>query len=205
MTNCSTVRYFGGAFFMDSQAGGDAAPTIVNPTVARTRECLTGSEVEALMAAARKSSRYGHRDATMILIAYRHGLRASEVRGTIPGRCKPGSGTATFSIRCAIRSWLPIGSGISGEDERFRLEGNVVHAVVGRTQEYVSGGCRLLRGDSIGSRGRRGSIFVFISTGKVFLSLLAGMSAVGRKTTDSASTAVYTALAPNRFRDFWRG
>jgi Phage integrase family len=30
-------------------------------------------------AAARKSSRYGHRDATMILIAYRHGLRASEI------------------------------------------------------------------------------------------------------------------------------
>jgi type 1 fimbriae regulatory protein FimB/type 1 fimbriae regulatory protein FimE len=30
------------------------------------------------MATARKSSRYGHRDATMILIAYRHGLRASE-------------------------------------------------------------------------------------------------------------------------------
>jgi hypothetical protein len=27
------------------------------------------------MAAARKSSRYGHRDATMILIGYRHGLR----------------------------------------------------------------------------------------------------------------------------------
>jgi integrase len=32
-----------------------------------------------LMAAARKSSRYGHRDATMILIGYRHGLRASEL------------------------------------------------------------------------------------------------------------------------------
>ena len=31
------------------------------------------------MAAARKSCRYGHRDATMILIAYRHGLRASEL------------------------------------------------------------------------------------------------------------------------------
>jgi integrase len=27
----------------------------------------------------RKSSRYGHRDATMILIGYRHGLRASEL------------------------------------------------------------------------------------------------------------------------------
>src|SRR5262249_44153700 len=31
------------------------------------------------MAAARKSSRYGHRDATMILIGYRHGWRASEL------------------------------------------------------------------------------------------------------------------------------
>jgi integrase len=28
---------------------------------------------------ARKHSRYGHRDATMILLAYRHGLRASEL------------------------------------------------------------------------------------------------------------------------------
>jgi integrase len=69
----------GGGFSLDSRAGGGAAPPIVNSTVARTREYLTASEVEALMAAARKSSRWGHRDATMILIAYRHGLRASEV------------------------------------------------------------------------------------------------------------------------------
>jgi type 1 fimbriae regulatory protein FimB/type 1 fimbriae regulatory protein FimE len=54
-------------------------PTIVNSTVARTREYLTGAEVEALMVEARKSGRYGHRDATMILIAYRHVLRAVEV------------------------------------------------------------------------------------------------------------------------------
>ena len=33
------------------------------------------------MECARKRSRYGHRDATMILVAYRHGLRASEVCG----------------------------------------------------------------------------------------------------------------------------
>src|SRR6516225_7141942 len=56
---------------------GDEAPSIVNTSV--SRNYLTGSEVETLMAAARKVSRYGHRDATMILIAYRHGLRASEV------------------------------------------------------------------------------------------------------------------------------
>jgi hypothetical protein len=37
------------------------------------------AEIERLMTAARKSSRYGHRDATMILVGYRHGLRASEL------------------------------------------------------------------------------------------------------------------------------
>ena len=35
--------------------------------------------MDRLQDAARKHSRYGHRDATAILIAYRHGLRASEL------------------------------------------------------------------------------------------------------------------------------
>src|SRR5262245_66310426 len=56
--------------------GRRSAPTTVNSSV-RTREYLTTAEIERLMAAARKSSRYGHRDETMILIGYRHGLRAS--------------------------------------------------------------------------------------------------------------------------------
>jgi type 1 fimbriae regulatory protein FimB/type 1 fimbriae regulatory protein FimE len=43
------------------------------------REYLTGQEIQALMAAAKKGSRYGHRDATMILFGYRHGLRAAEL------------------------------------------------------------------------------------------------------------------------------
>ncbi len=46
---------------------------------ARTSEYLTAKEVRTLMAAARKCSRYGHRDATMLLIASRHGLYASEL------------------------------------------------------------------------------------------------------------------------------
>jgi type 1 fimbriae regulatory protein FimB/type 1 fimbriae regulatory protein FimE len=45
----------------------------------RPREYLTPAEVETLMVTARKRGRYGHRDATMILIAYRHGLRVSEL------------------------------------------------------------------------------------------------------------------------------
>jgi len=63
------------------------SPTTVKRTVTprrlpnaklRTREYLTPAEVEELMEAA-KANRYGHRDATMVLVAYRHGLRASEL------------------------------------------------------------------------------------------------------------------------------
>jgi integrase len=44
----------------------------------RKREYLTEAEVERLLKAVR-SNRWGHRDATMILIAFRHGLRAAEL------------------------------------------------------------------------------------------------------------------------------
>jgi integrase len=43
----------------------------------RTREYLTEAEIERLLKAT-KGNRWAHRDATMILVAYRHGLRASE-------------------------------------------------------------------------------------------------------------------------------
>jgi integrase len=63
------------------------APTIVNRTVTpkrrpnaelRSREHLTETEVAKLMEAARRN-RWGHRDSTMILVAWRHGLRAVEL------------------------------------------------------------------------------------------------------------------------------
>jgi site-specific recombinase XerD len=44
----------------------------------RTREYLTDAEV-ALLTEAAKANRWGHRDATMILVAYRHGFRAAEL------------------------------------------------------------------------------------------------------------------------------
>jgi integrase len=44
----------------------------------RPREYLTGEEAERLIAAAGQN-RHGHRDATMVLLAYRHGLRVSEL------------------------------------------------------------------------------------------------------------------------------
>ena len=58
-----------------------SAPARVNVTVKRStrpREYLTEREIEKLIEAA-GDNRWGHRDATAILIAYRHGLRASEL------------------------------------------------------------------------------------------------------------------------------
>jgi len=63
-------------------------PTTINGTVPppltpyskrRQREYLTVKEVERLIDTARDRGRYGHRDATMLLVAYRHGLRAAEL------------------------------------------------------------------------------------------------------------------------------
>jgi integrase len=44
----------------------------------RAREYLTPTEVEKLIKVA-GTNRFGHRDATMVLIAFRHGLRAAEL------------------------------------------------------------------------------------------------------------------------------
>lgn len=45
----------------------------------RQREYLTPSEVDALTTTAAQLGRHGHRDATMIRLAYRHGLRVCEL------------------------------------------------------------------------------------------------------------------------------
>ncbi len=65
------------------------SPNIVNGKVTpplrrknkdlRSREHLTSDEVDRLMTSAKSIGRHGHRDATLILIAYRHGLRVSEL------------------------------------------------------------------------------------------------------------------------------
>ena len=57
-----------------------ATPPRKQPNAAtRSREYLTPSEVDRLREAATKRGRHGSRDATLILLAYRHGLRVSEL------------------------------------------------------------------------------------------------------------------------------
>ncbi len=94
----------------------EVAPTEVFRSVAptrrpnaelRTREHLTPGAVEALIEAA-NGNRYGHRDATMILIAFRHSgrLRSATCAGTrwtSVARCYTCDGSRT-APRAPIRS-----------------------------------------------------------------------------------------------------
>ena len=62
-------------------------PTTVNRKVPirrknadyRSREYLTEQEVDQLIDAAGKVGRHGHRDATLIMLSFRHGLRVTEL------------------------------------------------------------------------------------------------------------------------------
>ncbi len=98
-------------------------PTTVNRTVMpkrlpnaelRTREYLTDAEVERLTEAA-KGNRHGHRDATMILVAYRHGLRAAELADLRWDQVE--FGTATLHVR-RVKRGTPSTHPILGDELR---------------------------------------------------------------------------------------
>jgi integrase len=104
---------------------GRRAPIAVNGTVPprrvvnvkrRPREYLTVKEVELLISTARKRGRYGHRDTTMILVAFRHGLRPAEVctlrwemvDHRLPGDHHSGRGISCFVSEKCGKSVRPI-------------------------------------------------------------------------------------------------
>ena len=78
---------------MENQYGAFDAPTAVNVTVEmkRPREYLKEVEIERLMEAAHQN-RWGHRDATAILLAYRHGVARQRACWAPVGRFRPAYG-----------------------------------------------------------------------------------------------------------------
>ena len=58
---------------------GKVPPKRVTNAERRSREYLTPSEIDGLITAAGKLGRHRHRDKSLILIGYRHGLRVSEL------------------------------------------------------------------------------------------------------------------------------
>jgi type 1 fimbriae regulatory protein FimB/type 1 fimbriae regulatory protein FimE len=64
-----------------SKTGKFTRPPLRRPKNAevRSREHLLPAEVERLQAAAKQTGRHGHRDCTLIMLAFRHGLRVGEL------------------------------------------------------------------------------------------------------------------------------
>ncbi len=58
---------------------GTVPPKSIAYDQKRPREYLTPHEIEELISVAKRRGRHGHRDSTMILMAFRHGLRVSEL------------------------------------------------------------------------------------------------------------------------------
>lgn len=84
-------------------------------TDTRTREYLTEGEIEKLIKAAKKN-RWGHRDATMMLVAYKHGLRSSELVGLRWDQVEFGR-NASLHVR-RVKNGTPSVHPLSGDELR---------------------------------------------------------------------------------------
>jgi integrase len=196
-------------------------PTIENRTVTsrrqpnaayRTREHLTETEVAKLIEAA-KSNRYGHRDATMVLVAYRHGLRASEL---VDLRWDQVDFTAaTLHVR-RVKSGTPSTHPLRGDElralRRLQREQDPKSLFVFTSERGApfspAGFARLVEraGVAAGIKFkvhphmlRHACGFALANAGHDTRALQAYL---GHRNIQH--TVRYTELAPTRFKDFWR-
>jgi len=78
MTTVSNVVPLRGTKIARPSVDNGKVPPLRRPNKElRSREYLTTEEVDQLMTAARSVGRHGYRDSTLILVAFRHGLRVS--------------------------------------------------------------------------------------------------------------------------------
>ncbi len=197
------------------------APATVNRTVTprglpnadlRTREYLTEAEVERLMNAT-KENRWAHRDATMILVAYRHGLRASELADLRWEQMD--FRTATMHVRRA-KQGTPSNHPIIGDElralRRFQREQDPKSAFVFTSERggpfSTAGFARVVERAGVTAKLafkahphmlRHACGYALANKGHDTRSLQAYL---GHK--NIKHTVRYTELSPTRFKDFWR-
>jgi integrase len=176
----------------------------------RTREYLTPAEVEALIEAA-KRNRYGHRDATMILVAYRHGLRAAE---TVDLRWDQIDFKAAALHVRRVKNGVPSVHPLRGDELRAlrRLKKNAVSPFVFVSERQApftpAGFARMVErvGQAAGLEIkchphmlRHACGYKLANDGHDTSSLQAYL---GHRNIQH--TVRYTELSPTRFKDFWR-
>jgi integrase len=178
----------------------------------RTREYLTDAEIGHLIDAA-KANRYGHRDATMVLLAYRHGLRASELVDLRWDQVD--FGNATLAVRRAKKG-TPSTHPIRGDElralRRLAREQDLKSPFVFTSERgapfTTAGFARMVE--------RAGAVAGFEFKAHPHMLRHACGFALANKGHDTRSlqaylghkniqhTVRYTELSPERFRDFWR-
>ncbi len=200
--------------------GTDAkAPTIENAKVPRrppnselrTREYLTDTEIGSLMSAARKTGRHGHRDATLILLGYRHGFRVSELialrweqidlkQGLLHViRAKNGT-PATHPLRGPeIRALRRLGREYSctyvfSSERKGPLTATAVRKLVKRAGQVAKLGI-----DVHPHMLRHSCGYYLANKGADTRAIQAYL---GHRSI--SNTVKYTELAPGRFKDFWQ-
>jgi integrase len=178
----------------------------------RTREYLTDAEVERLTEAA-KDNRYGHRDATMILMGYRHGFRPSELVDLRWDQID--FDTATLAVR-RVKRGTPSTHPIIGDEmralRRLQREQEPKSAFVFTSERGApfapSGFARLIERAGIAAglkfkvhphMLRHACGFALANKGHDTRSLQAYL---GHRNIQH--TVRYTELAPDRFKNFWR-
>jgi type 1 fimbriae regulatory protein FimB/type 1 fimbriae regulatory protein FimE len=178
----------------------------------RSREYLTDAEVAALIEAA-KSNRYGQRDATMILVAYRHGLRPVELVDLRWDQID--FAAATLAVRRAKRG-TPSTHPISGDElralRRLRREQEPKSAFIftsERASPFTTAGfARMVeRAGAAAGLGfkahphmlRHACGFALANKGHDTRALQAYL---GHRNIQH--TVRYTELSPDRFKNFWR-
>ena len=178
-------------------------PSILNLTV--KRRYLTEREIERLMDCARKYGRYGHRDATMILVAYRHGLRASACNGSrssYPRVASTFTGSRTESPVCTQSAVTRCGrcvsyGAITRETPTYSFPsaaGPSVHRLVRRLGEAAK-----MPFPIHPHMLRHACGFKLANDGHDTRAL---QHYLGHKNIQH--TVRYTEMAPDRFKDFWR-
>ena len=177
----------------------------------RSREHLTPSEVEQLIETA-KTNRYGHRDATMLLVAFRHGLRASELCGLEWSQVDFNS--ATLYVR-RVKNGKPATHPIRGDEMRAlrKLQREAPKSpfvfVSERGTPFSPHGFNWLvkrAGQKAGLPFQAHAHMLRHSAGYKRAGDGHDMRAIQDYLghTNVQNTVRYTQLAPGRFRDFWR-
>jgi integrase len=178
----------------------------------RTREYLTEAEVERLMEAA-KDNRWGHRDATMVLVAYRHGLRASELADLRWDQVE--FATATLHVR-RRKQGTPSTHPILGDEMRalrrlqreqtpkspyvFTSERGAPFTTAGFARMIERAGAEAKLGFKAHPHMLRHACgYALANKGHDTRALQAYL---GHKNIQH--TVRYTELSPTRFKDFWR-